>query len=157
MRKSPFLRIICIISILTISVNVEESFAQSHSEVEVSIVKMNFPTYIMGSDEAHPMFKDFNLPGMSYFRSSRPVYPYTFQNKYTSIKTESIYEVIRLENEYIIADIIPSLRGRLQGAIDKRNGWDFLYYNNVIKPAEIAVRSAWISGGIEWTHPGGHG
>jgi len=52
---------------------------------------------------------------------------------------------------------MPELRGRLQAGIDKRNGWDFLYYNHVIKPADIAIRQAWISGGIEWNHPQGHG
>jgi tetratricopeptide (TPR) repeat protein len=125
--------------------------------VTATVIKLNLPTYALGPDEQNPLFQDFNLPGMTYFRSSRSVYPYTFQNKYTQTKKDSIYDVVRLENEYIIADIIPALRGRLQGAIDKRNGWDFIYYNHVIKPAEIAVRSAWISGGIEWTHPGGHG
>lgn len=125
--------------------------------VTATIIKLNLPIYPLGPDEQNPFFQDFNLPGMTYFRSNRSVYPYTFQNKYTQTKKDSIYEVVRLENEYIIADVIPALRGRLQGAIDKRNGWDFIYYNHVIKPAEIAVRSAWISGGIEWTHPGGHG
>jgi tetratricopeptide (TPR) repeat protein len=118
---------------------------------------IEMPTYLLGPQEKNPVFKDFNLPGLKFFRSSRSVYPYTLMDKYTRQREMRSYEVIILENEYIQVHVMPDLRGRIQGATDKRNGWDFLYYNHVIKPAEIAVRSAWISGGLEWNHPQGHG
>jgi tetratricopeptide (TPR) repeat protein len=125
--------------------------------VSVKKFNKNFPTYVMGPDDPNTYFKDFEIPGLDFFRSSRTVYPYTFVNDYRQEKEDVEYEVVRLENKFIYIDIIPQLRGRIQGAVDKRNNWDFLYYNNVIKPAEIAVRSAWIAGGIEYNHPGGHG
>jgi tetratricopeptide (TPR) repeat protein len=128
-----------------------------NSEVKVKILRQVFPTYNMGPDDPNAYFKDFRIPGMSFFRSSRSVYPYTFQHDYRPGRKDVEYEVVRLENNLVYVDIIPQLRGRIQGAIDKRNGWDFLYYNHVIKPAEIAVRSAWISGGLEYNHPQGHG
>jgi tetratricopeptide (TPR) repeat protein len=129
----------------------------TENKVTVSKLQINLPTYQMGPDEVPPYFKEFNVPGLSFFRGSRSVYPYTFQNNYRPGRVDKNYEVVRLENDFISVDIIPELRGRIQGAIDKRNGWEFLYYNHVIKPAEIAVRSAWISGGMEYNHPGGHG
>jgi tetratricopeptide (TPR) repeat protein len=128
-----------------------------HGDVSVKAFNQVFPTYNMGPDDPSTYFKDFNIPGMHFFRSSRSVYPYTFVNDYQPGKKDVEYEVVRLENDLIYVDIIPQLRGRIQGAVDKRNNWDFLYYNHVIKPAEIAVRSAWISGGLEYNHPGGHG
>jgi tetratricopeptide (TPR) repeat protein len=128
-----------------------------NDEVSVKVFKQVFPTYNMGPDDPNTYFKDFAIPGMNFFRSSRSVYPYSFVNDYRPGKQDLEYEVVRLENDLIYIDIIPQLRGRIQGAVDKRNNWDFLYYNHVIKPAEIAVRSAWISGGLEYNHPGGHG
>jgi len=132
------------------------AYAQENM-VRVLTFKQNFPTYNMGAEQSMPFLKDFNVPGMSFFRGSRSVYPYTFINDYKPGKYDREYEVVRLENEFIYVDIVPQLRGRIQGAVDKRNNWDFLYYNHVIKPAEIAVRSAWISGGLEYNHPQGHG
>ncbi len=125
--------------------------------VEIKILKKTIPTYDMGSDDPNAYFKDFKIEGLDYFREKRSTYPYSFQNDYKPTKQDVEYDIVRLENEHIYVDIIPQLRGRIQGAVDKRNGWDFLYYNNVIKPAEIAVRSAWLSGGLEYNHPGGHG
>lgn len=118
---------------------------------------LEIPTYAMGPDEKHPIFKDVNLPGLRMLRSGRSVYPYTLMDKFTQDRQIKTYEGVWLENDFIKVLVIPDLRGRLQGAIDKRNGWDFLYFNHVIKPADIAIRRFWISGGIEWNHPGGHG
>jgi tetratricopeptide (TPR) repeat protein len=126
-------------------------------DVSVKVFNQVFPTYNMGPDDPNPFFKDFAVEGLKFFRGSRSVYPYTFVNDYRQGKKDVEYEVVRLENDLIYVDIIPQLRGRIQGAVDKRNNWDFLYYNHVIKPAEIAVRSFWISGGLEYNHPGGHG
>ena len=131
--------------------------AGQEDHVSVKIFKQVFPSYQMGPDDPNPFFKDFHVEGLNFFRGTRSVYPYTFVNDYQPVKKEVEYEVVRLENDLIYVDIIPQLRGRIQGAVDKRNNWDFLYYNHVIKPAEIAVRSFWISGGLEYNHPGGHG
>lgn len=126
-------------------------------KVTAKVIKKIFPTYEMGPHDPNTLFIDYKVEGLSFFRGSRSTYPYSFMNDYRPGKKDVEYEVIRLENDFIYLDIIPQLRGRIQGAVDKRNGWDFLYYNNVIKPAEIAVRSAWISGGLEYNHPQGHG
>jgi tetratricopeptide (TPR) repeat protein len=144
-----------LLSMIVVLTNLQIAIAGD--SVRVTTFKKVFPTYTMGPDDPNTYFKDFQIPGMAYFRGNRSVYPYTFQNDYRQEKEDVEYEVVRLENDYIYVDIIPQLRGRIQGAVDKRNNWDFLYYNHVIKPAEIAVRSAWISGGLEYNHPGGHG
>ena len=52
--------------------------------------------------------------------------------------------------------ILPELGGRIQRALDKTNGYDFVYYNRVIKPALVGLAGPWISGGIEFNWPQHH-
>ena len=47
--------------------------------------------------------------------------------------------------------ILPELGGRIQRAYDKTNGYDFVYYNEGIKPALVGLTGPWISGGIVLT------
>lgn len=51
-----------------------------------------------------------------------------------------------LENEYLRVMVLPELGGRIQRAYDKTNGYDFVYYNHVIKPALVGLTGPWISG-----------
>lgn len=52
--------------------------------------------------------------------------------------------------------MLPELGGRIQRAYDKTNGYDFIYYNHVIKPALVGLAGPWISGGIEFNWPQHH-
>ena len=52
--------------------------------------------------------------------------------------------------------VLPELGGRIQRAYDKTNGYDFVYYNQVIKPALVGLTGPWISGGIEFNWPQHH-
>ena len=131
--------------------------SQTKDVVKASVEPMNFPTYLLGPDEVQTMFNEYRIPGDIPFRSRRLVYPYTLQDEFTTNRIDKNYEAVILENKFIKVIVLPELRGRLQAAIDKRNGWDFLYFNHVIKPADISTRQAWISGGLEWNHPQGHG
>ena len=134
-----------------------ESISAEEGKVKVRTEDLTLPTYKLPPDEPLPIFQDSYLPGFRRFRDARSIYPYTLQDQFNYTSEEVTYAAVSLENEYIKVIILPELRGRLQGAIDKRNGWDFLYYNHVIKPGDIGVRAAWLSGGIEWNHPRGHG
>jgi hypothetical protein len=50
----------------------------------------------------------------------------------------------------------PQLGGRIFGALDKTNNYDFFYRQHVVKPALIGLFGAWISGGVEWNIPHHH-
>ena len=50
----------------------------------------------------------------------------------------------------------PRSAGRIFEAVDKTNGYDFVYRQHVIKPALIGMLGAWISGGVEWNVPHHH-
>ena len=127
------------------------------AQVSLKEEKVTLPTYPMGPDEPNALFKDYKLPGFKVFRGDRSVYPYTLQEEFSSEKKDVDYHAVILENQYINTHVFTGLRGRLQGAYDKRNNFDYIYYNHVIKPQDIAIRKAWLSGGLEWNHPGGHG
>ena len=47
-------------------------------------------------------------------------------------------------------EILPELGGKVWGAIDKSNGNEFIYKNDVLKFRDIAMRGPWTSGGIEF-------
>lgn len=76
--------------------------------------------------------------------------PYLMQDR---IKTEP--EILKLksfvlENEYLHARFLPEYGGRLHSLFDKKAKRDLLFTNTIIKPCNLAIRNAWLSGGIEW-------
>ena len=85
------------------------------------------------------------------------VYPYTMQDHLLRTKVDRSYKALFLENEYLKVTCLPELGGRIHSVLDKTEGKQMFHLNEVIKPGMIAMRGAWISGGIEWnTGPHGH-
>lgn len=77
-------------------------------------------------------------------------YPY---RQYTCYNRQLIKKEMKtavLENDYLEAVFLPELGGRLWRLTDKRNGKNLLYTNDVIRPGNLAIRNAWVSGGVEW-------
>ena len=60
------------------------------------------------------------------------------------------YDCITLENEYLKAEILPGLGGKLWSLYDKKAGKDLLFTNSIVRPCNLAVRNAWTSGGVEF-------
>ncbi len=110
------------------------------------------PTYEIGEAEKNPIFLDKRV----YQGSTGKVYPYPTVEKISDEKADKEYEAVFLENEYLKVMVLPSLGGRVQRAYDKTNGYDFVYYNHVIKPALVGLTGPWISGGIEFNWPQHH-
>lgn len=110
------------------------------------------PTYEAGKAEKNPIF----LENRVYQGSSGKVYPYPIIESISDEKTDKAYKAVYMENQYIKIMILPELGGRIQRAYDKTNGYDFVYYNKVIKPALVGLVGPWISGGIEFNWPQHH-
>ena len=120
--------------------------------VKVTEVDETIPTYLSGPPSPDPMF----YFGRDSQGAEGRIYPYPLYNNLTNHKADKTYHLIYLENEYIKIGIIPEIGGRLFSAVDKSNGYDFIYHQHVIKPALIGLIGAWISGGIEWNIPHHH-
>lgn len=118
----------------------------------VRVETVNIPTYGIGQADKNPMFLEKRV----YQGSSGKVYPLPVVDKILDEKTDQPYTAVFLENDYIRVMVLPELGGRIQRAYDKTNGYDFVYYNEVIKPALVGLTGPWISGGIEFNWPQHH-
>ena len=78
------------------------------------------------------------------------VLPYLTQDRYNRKRVVKGLKSIVLENEYLIARFLPEYGGRLHSLYDKRAKRELLFANSVIQPCNLAIRNAWLSGGIEW-------
>lgn len=121
-------------------------------QVEVWQEKVTIPTYGVGVPDKNPMFLEKRV----YQGSSGKVYPLPVIDKIYDEKKDQEYNAVFLENDYLKVMIMPELGGRIQRAYDKTNGYDFIYYNEVIKPALVGLTGPWISGGIEFNWPQHH-
>lgn len=83
------------------------------------------------------------------FGKRQNCYPYREQNLYIDEIQTNIHVII-LENDYLYAEFLPSLGGRLWKLINKKTGDALLYHNDVIRFRNLSIRNAWFSGGVEW-------
>ena len=113
---------------------------------------VSIPTYGVGKPDKNPMFLEKRV----YQGSSGVVYPHPIIDSVDDEPHPQTYNAIYLENRYIKVMLLPELGGRVQMALDKTNGYHFVYYNRVIKPALVGLAGPWISGGIEFNWPQHH-
>lgn len=78
------------------------------------------------------------------------IYPYFKYEGYSHESRQQDWKVIELENEFIKVFVLPEVGGKVWGAIDKTNGEEFIYRNEVMKFRNISMRGPWTSGGIEF-------
>jgi tetratricopeptide (TPR) repeat protein len=128
------------------------SLASAPASVTLQEVDEVIPTYLSGPPDPNPMFY---FGRMSQGAEGR-VYPYPLYNNLTNRKGDQTYRLVYLENEYVKIGIAPGIGGRLFSALDKTNGYNYVYRQHVIKPALIGLIGAWISGGVEWNIPHHH-
>lgn len=110
------------------------------------------PTYVPRKPVDLPMF----FEKKPYQGASGRLYPLPFSDSISDEKTDVTYDVYTLENEYIKTDLLPAMGGKILRGYDKSGNYDFIYYNEVIKPALVGLAGPWISGGIEFNYPQHH-
>ncbi len=76
--------------------------------------------------------------------------PHGLQDDYDRTRTERKFRAVVLENEVLRATFLTELGGRLWSLLHKPSGRELLYVNPVFQPANLAIRNAWFSGGVEW-------
>jgi tetratricopeptide (TPR) repeat protein len=114
--------------------------------------QVTIPTYRIGQADRNPMFLEKRV----YQGSSGVVYPHPVIDRVYDEKVDKSYTALFLENRYLKIMVLPEIGGRVQMALDKTNGYHFVYYNRVIKPALVGLAGPWISGGIELNWPQHH-
>lgn len=118
-----------------------------HGTVKVWQEQVELPTYGTGEQDSHPMF----LENRVYQGSSGAVYPYGVIDTLSGEKSLRRYQAVYLENDYLRVMLLPELGGRIHRAYDKVQQRDFVYHNEVVKPALVGLLGPWISGGSSST------
>ena len=91
-----------------------------------------------------------------YQGSSGRVYPLPFVDRIATEAQDRSWQAVHVENEFVRVMVLPELGGRIHVAMDRTNGYDFVYRQNVIKPALVGLAGPWVSGGIEFNWPQHH-
>ncbi|ENC0771040.1 DUF5107 domain-containing protein [Shigella flexneri] len=113
---------------------------------------LTLPTWTAGKEDENPMFLEKRV----YQGSSGAVYPYGVIDTLTGEREMREYQGIWMENDFIRILLLPELGGRIHRAWDKVKQRDFVYYNEVVKPALVGLLGPWVSGGIEFNWPQHH-
>lgn len=77
-------------------------------------------------------------------------FPYRMQDMYTRELYDTEIHAVVLENAHLKATFLPEMGGKLMSLFDKDKGRELLSVNPVIRPCNLAIRNAWMSGGVEW-------
>ena len=113
---------------------------------------VSIPTFAPLDPDRNPMFIEKRV----YQGSSGRVYPLPFYDRIADFPQDRAWAAVHLENEFVRVMILPELGGRIHMARDKTNNYDFIYRQDVIKPALVGLAGPWISGGIEFNWPQHH-
>ncbi|MFW0767535.1 DUF5107 domain-containing protein [Trabulsiella odontotermitis] len=123
-----------------------------YGSVKVWQETLSLPTWTTGAEDTNPMFLEKRV----YQGSSGAVYPYGVIDTLTGQREMRDYQAVWMENDFIRVLLLPELGGRIHRAFDKVKQRDFVYYNEVVKPALVGLLGPWISGGIEFNWPQHH-
>jgi hypothetical protein len=107
-------------------------------------IAQNPPSLIYPPDTPAEM-----LENMVYGHSSS-ILPYTVQDGFDRQLVPTEFRVAVLENEILRATFLIEYGGRLWSLVHKPSGRELLEVNPVFQLANLAIRKAWFSGGVEW-------
>lgn len=118
-----------------------------------SLQRVSIPTYPLGKPDRNPVFFEKRV----YQGSKGSVYPVPFIDKVYDKPAPQDYLLGTIENEFIYLEVLPEIGGRIFKGQDKtNNNYDFIYRQDVIKPALVGLAGPWISGGVEFNWPQHH-
>ena len=78
------------------------------------------------------------------------ILPYRLQDQYDRNRRARAFKTAVLENKHLRATFVLDLGGRMWSLVHKPSGRELLFSNPVFQPANLAVRDAWFTGGVEW-------
>jgi len=132
---------------------------------ELRIEPYNIPGADLGAENPLPKFRgkqtdsviDFeknripeeDQPGMGWQTHFR-VLPYRMQDNYNRVRKPKEFFSVVLENEHLKVTVLPQVGGLVTEILHKASGKQLIAKNSVFQPGNIALRNAWVYGGIEW-------
>ncbi|MBA3308962.1 MAG: DUF5107 domain-containing protein [Nocardioidaceae bacterium] len=129
----------------------------------MQVIPLRLPGALIGEDDPVPRVDSLlearvdlgvELPerihGTAATGQPRSLHPYLMQNRYSRERVDIDLDTVVLENEHLRAQFIPQLGGRLWSLTELDSGRELLYRNQVVQPANLALRNAWFAGGVEW-------
>ena len=87
--------------------------------------------------------------GYGYETGDR-ILPYLRQDDYSRSIDDVVVKTIVMENDLIRAEFWPEFGMRLVSLFLKKDNKELLFHNKALRIADLAIRRAWFSGGIEW-------
>ena len=123
-----------------------------HGAVRAWEQSVTIDTYEPQPPNRNPMF----LESRVYQGSSGKVYPLPIIDGIGEHSHPRDWRALHIENEFLRVMLLPELGGRIHIGLDKTNGYDFFYRQNVIKPALVGLAGPWASGGVEFNWPQHH-
>lgn len=120
--------------------------------VQMKREKRMIPSYPPAAPHTLPFF----LEKKAYQGATGRVYPIPYTDRLSNTAVDKEYDMVTLSNEYIEVELLPELGGKIHGATQKSNGYEFIYKNTCIKPAMVGLAGPWVSGGVEFNWPQHH-
>ncbi len=125
---------------------------------ELRLETLTIPAAPLGPDNPLPQF---DRPAYQPVLSGRPesdpdagyipdILPYRAQDGYSRNRHPTEIRVAVLENQMLRATFLLDYGGRLQSLLHRPSGRELLFVNPMLQPANLAIRNAWFSGGVEW-------
>lgn len=122
------------------------------NQVTVKKETVQIPTYVPNPPIDLPMF----FEKKPYQGATGRLYPLPYADGIRDEKTDRPYQLYTIENEYVRTEVLPEIGGKIRRGYDKLGQYDFIYCNEVIKPALVGLAGPWVSGGIEFNWPQHH-
>lgn len=116
------------------------------------VIGTKIKTYQTGKPCELPYF----IEKKQYQGASGKVYPLKVTDQISSEAEDKTYQMVRLSNDFIEVNLLPEIGGKIYGAKCRKNGYEFIYQNTVVKPALIGLCGPWVSGGVEFNWPQHH-
>lgn len=114
--------------------------------------KVRLKTYKTGVGNEVPYF----IEKKQYQGACGKVYPLQVVDQLSDEFEEKEYQMVFLENDHISVHLLPEIGGKIYGAVARKDNYEFIYENKVVKPALIGLAGPWVSGGVEFNWPQHH-
>lgn len=113
-------------------------YLNAQNDTKIKVYDAEYKTYAFSDPNPIPVFDR--------------IYPYFRYDVFSNQSKARKWTVIEMENDFLKIKILPGIGGKIWSVIDKTNGKELFYDNDVVKFRDISLRGPWTSGGIEFNY-----